>query len=755
MKLRRFTLGFVIVPLVAGLAIAQNPDSGLAAGNRQPMVIVPMARTTEFPTRAWTGDPAEASFQGPFADALKNLLAAGFPDPAGLPYRKISIVVGDSLGNCEVRETEGWLLPLTADGIAYAIAWNGLVYPVVRSSGDADFEKTVETFMARGPAQAPAMPWEATDVMPDQATLCHGLYLTRFGKTEAATALLERMPNPSKSTTAILANDWLRNLHSRAVCAYLRGDARMALASLAELERVKPALSKPAPKASAATDTKGTAKANTKASTKAKAKGQAKATTKAKVVEAAEVDPPVALSGINFPNLKSECERMIRENKTGPFDARGFLATNPDVPALIDALDRLVWPGEYSMPPTMFADNPLVQALAAKGDEAVGPLLDCLANDPRPTRTIHYWLAPDSRDLRGRGMLGAHQAALAALGTMLVTDVGSMDTGTAKARGATARILRAEWEKYGKATGAERAYQILNDDLAKRTEWLHAAGSLASGEILRDKSSPTVSDLLEKRIADCGKKNARESDADAIRSRFLVYLLAWDPARGRAAIARQVDDWIARESWKTSVFALKYFVEATAADSPDALRLFEKMAWALGPGEDQDLNVGSSVTWMLVNHGASPELKHSRAGLFTDPQSAWCLAKMSRSDLETLLRSWREEGVTTQEPFRTALENLLVEQSECASILIDPKQPGSWRLKESGKPVTDHRFPKGLESIPAPGETIAVRRADVAASILGENSPAHPGAHPAMEYWWPQEARDARIAEVLKKLKES
>jgi len=751
MKFRLLALGFAFLPVAGGLAFAEDPAVEAGA-----MVIVPMARAAEFPTRAWTGNVAELSFQGPFADALKSLLIAGFPDPAGSPYRKISIVVGDPLGGREVRETEGWVLPAGDDGVSHAIAWNGLVYPVVRSSGDADFEKTVAEFMGRDSVPvAPMTAGEAMDVMPDQAVLAHGLYLTRFGKDDAAGALLNRLVNASRSSAALLANDWLRNLHERAVCAYVRGDARMALASIREMERVKPALSKPVtvpPKAKAAAVPK----------TNTKTKGKAKTAPKPKEDQEAAI--PVAIVSPDVSLLKSECERVIREGKSGPFDVRGFLAAEPDVPALIGALDRIALAGGGKEARIDFMDSPVVQALVEKGDEAAGPLLECLANDPRLTRSVNFWRDPRIGSPQPYTLNGVQEAVTDALGRILVVDVSGLDTTSAKGRAMAARMLRADWEKYGRATGAERAHRILKDDTATRMEWTFAAGALFPedrfttggpfpGDVLRDKSEPPVSNLLEKRIADCGKKGDKESDAEAIRCRLLTYLLWWDPERGRAAIARQVDEWIAKESWKTSLLVLKDFIEATAGDSPDSLRLFEKMVWTLGPGEDQDLYPGESVTRTLARHGDSPELARSREGLWSDPQSPWCLAKMGRADLESLLREWQRQGVTRKEPFRGALAGLLTDQGECAAIMIDPKAPKLWQMRDGGKASFSRPVPEDGNFRLTAGEAISVRRADVAAKALSSPDGGKDArVIPTMEYWWPQEARDARNAEVVVEL---
>ncbi len=759
MKLRLLALGFVFLPMAGGIAFGQDAALDAVKKGAEAVVIVPMARSTEFPTHAYPGNAADLSFEGPFAGALKSLLESGIPDPGGLPYQKISIVVGDSLGGREVKETEGWVLPATGDGVSYAIAWNGLIYPLVRPPANADFEKTVAAFLVNEPVPGGSPSGEAAEVMPDQAIFFHGLYLTRFGKTDAATAVLKRLDRLWRTSAPVLANEWLRSLHNRAVCAYLRGDARMALASLYELERMKPFLSKPA------TVSKAKAPVKAKAITKTKKKAKALAKTPADEEDEAD-ETPVAVTTSDFSALKAECERMIREGKTGPFDTRTFLGTHPGVPALVDALDRVTLPRNGSRPEIFFTSSPLVWALVEKGDEAVEPLLDCLANDRRLTRTVNPWQSALSRGPQGHTLLGVHMVALAALGQILDMEVDILNAGSDKARATAAQTLRARWMKYGRATGMERAYRVLNDDTASTSAYIRAAGTLfpadpfaregkketaapLPGEVLRDRSTPSVSDLLEKRILE-GSKNY---DREIFRCQMLIYLLGWDPSRGRAGIARQVDDWIARESWKSSVFLLKQFIDITAADSADSLRLFEKMAWGLGPDQYQDLYTGETVTRMLAIHGDSPGLKRSRDGLWTDPQSPWCLAKLGRADLESLLREWRKQGVTGTEPFKAALAGLLTNQVECASINLDPRRLTDWQMKDGGKVSFSRPVPNDPDFALKPGEIIFVRRADVAAKVLSEADAGQEGhGLPPMEYWWPMEAREARIAGVTKEL---
>lgn len=97
----------ILVACLTGL-----PLVAIAKQSKEPAFVpAPMTEVDVIPGRPWDGKGA-AEFRGPFADALKSLLAAGLPDPTGLPYRKLSIPTGNCYtGDDGVQETEAWLLP--------------------------------------------------------------------------------------------------------------------------------------------------------------------------------------------------------------------------------------------------------------------------------------------------------------------------------------------------------------------------------------------------------------------------------------------------------------------------------------------------------------------------------------------------------------------------------------------------------------------------------------------------------------------
>ncbi len=102
-----------------------------------------------------------------------------------------------------------------------------------------------------------------------------------------------------------------------------------------------------------------------------------------------------------------------------------------------------------------------VTALIEEGDDAVEPLLKCLEDDTRLTRSVHFW-----RDFAAyRSLLRVHEAAYVALSGILQTSFfGVASTGDdlsgrgMEGRRATAAAVRAYWKKFKGVRPGGNAY---------------------------------------------------------------------------------------------------------------------------------------------------------------------------------------------------------------------------------------------------------------------------------------------------------
>jgi hypothetical protein len=76
--------------------------------------------------------------------AARKLFDRGMADPRGCQYREIHIVIGDVWGQVRLIKSRGWVMPAgKEDRQQFAVAWNGLVYPVVSAGEPADYKADI------------------------------------------------------------------------------------------------------------------------------------------------------------------------------------------------------------------------------------------------------------------------------------------------------------------------------------------------------------------------------------------------------------------------------------------------------------------------------------------------------------------------------------------------------------------------------------------------------------------------------------
>ncbi|SDU22368.1 hypothetical protein SAMN05444156_2702 [Verrucomicrobium sp. GAS474] len=218
------------------------------------------------------------------------------------------------------------------------------------------------------------------------------------------------------------------------------------------------------------------------------------------------------------------------------------------------------------------ADDPIVQALIGEGEDAVGPLLDCLEFDTRMTRSVRF-----GRDFfRGRTVVSVSEVAYVALASILNADffrTGAINDGLTQhedeGRKAMASQIRAYWNAYGNEPIPQRWYRIVGNEHASEALWLEAMRRIVEpmnvrvrsmgattftsvppadghpttemkGEALRELKDPSVSDLLVRRLKGEEARLRTVQEANAWRDAFQKVLFVgtalaqWD-GRGRKA----------------------------------------------------------------------------------------------------------------------------------------------------------------------------------------------------------------------------
>jgi hypothetical protein len=176
--------------------------------------------------------------------AAATLFEQGLADPRGLEYREIEIAVGNPRdGGGYPLKTHGWILPNDGKDGRFAVAWNGLVYPVTSVGHSVNLRDDWEAIskvkdrnsmrVRRSVSEARAIHFGAFE--PLKVVL-----LLRLGETELARRLWKLASQDEKDPYFALAADWTWNTFERAAAAHMRGDDRLALADARMLAKIQP-----------------------------------------------------------------------------------------------------------------------------------------------------------------------------------------------------------------------------------------------------------------------------------------------------------------------------------------------------------------------------------------------------------------------------------------------------------------------------------------------------------------------------------
>lgn len=680
--------------------------------------------------------------------AAATLFEQGLADPRGLEYRDIEIAVGNPWdGGGYPFKTHGWILPEDGKDGQFAVAWNGLVYPLLRVGDAADLHKDWApdaTLQNRG--------WlfngtsESVAASPAFPTALKMALLLRLG--EAAT--VNRISKFAKSENADpyldLANDWAWNAFERAVCAHERGDDRLALADARMLAKIGPLIE-----------------------VEAKRRGF-----KPDSDESDSRFPNRKLPYLPFltqlPALLSDSERRVASRKTPPLPKN-------DIAALIDDLqnvDARQWgqPGGVSL-----AGDARVQALVKRGGEAVEPLLDALENDARLTRSVSF-----GRDFfRSRQLISVSEAAYAALADLLRVSFKTYgENGESFSKKELATQIRAYWAKMGALSPAERFYTTLKDDKAGADQWLQAAANLVQpddveshgawttipnrqrgqkihlrGESLRDGRTPSVSQLLARRSDDIAALRTGSTQDHFLyvsAGKMALYLADWDKTAAIPTLKKRLarawnigakpNDILAFNGSAVENFGTIIAQMTLArARSGDATAYDEYAAWI----RKADLKTvsfgGQELQKPLIQGAARPSIARAIDYLFNDPKSPWSNVLAERNGF-WLLDFWATPLPDTA-GFRKQALRALANKNRAGAITFHPRK--EWNssteaqieLKGLGM---GFRGSNADRDTPPPGQKRAFRVCDTYAYFYSQYRNG-----PKFQLFWPQKKRDAGV----------
>jgi hypothetical protein len=454
-------------------------------------------------------------------------------DPRGCDYREIEVGTGEAWrGDGGVVKTRGWVVP--GGGVQqFAVCWNGLVYPAVTVGERADWRAD-----AHAAAQRAGRQWR--NALPEAYTVSHeacfplkACLLLRLGEPGLAEELWAALQqakerefsppsehasstNPSHAAQTKLdeadpyldwASDWAWGLFDRAVCAHMRGDDGLALASARLLTTARPKLE-----------------------TEAARRGFKR--------------PPSYNSGWNenyqdyltflgpLPALLADQERRALKGPPAPplVEVAGLTNQTARIIALIGALDEVAV-RQFSQPGGLggYESDPIAKGLLKEGPAAIEPLLQCLetACGSRLTRSVSF-----GRDFhRGRSLHSVTEPAVEVLVKLMNASYDAIGIPRGLYPGTSNTVLvarlRGYWKEFGALPPTERWYRKLADDKAGAGAWTDALGNIVravkpdggtneaklAGETLRAKKAPSVTELLVRRAA---------TMADAVPSQVVV-----------------------------------------------------------------------------------------------------------------------------------------------------------------------------------------------------------------------------------------
>lgn len=694
--------------------------------------------------------------------ATADLCSQGLADPRGCEYRRMRIKVGNVWGGEGTAiETAGWALPPAGPEAEprFAIAWNGLVYPLEGLDAPADLDADVRSMVLDLPAgRRTSLGWDRTHATaePHSATVATPLpiracLLLRLGRPDLAEVFWEKglrltLPRAAGAPALdlnsygvsylSLARDLAWYHFDRAIGAHMRGDDATALSDVRFLDRFARSVD-----------------------LRAEEMGFPPP-------DRARVGPGQIDFLAQLPEFLDDQERRAQER------ARPEPPPAGRIEALIRNLDQVA-ARQWSQPGGVtLGESPIVQELVAQGEGAVAALIRDFRAERRLTRSVGF-----GRDFhRHRHIYRADQAAYAALtGILKKSDFTQPSPdGQAPSRQLVADRIEAYWWANRGTPVVERWYATLADDDAGESAWLEAAGHITrpenvkllpgsgpfvttvttepkpgerpkrGGEALRDAREPSVAALMARRA----ESMAQKPGSTASR-RMAEMLAAWDPAAGLATfrdlmrLARERFDRLGqgRDSEAHQLAVAIAGLAQSRVEIGDDGALAEYAAWIKTTSPERLGGEALKALEPFHRWPADPALAEAAAWLFGDPESPWVplIGRQGSRPVSGMLQLPTSPllGVPA---FRAALLKDLQDRTPIGKARMDD---GMVRIElEPGH--SQGRSPrKTAEDAPAPLPEATLRRCDLIAWQLAALDDA-----PEFNPCWDEARREAAFAAV-------
>jgi hypothetical protein len=723
---------------------------------------------------AWT--PPDSNLTKALIDAATILFHLGLADPRGCEYRSIR------LDRRQDKSIHGWLLPPEKAGAQrFAVCWNGLVYPISSVAEKADVKADVIAAIKAGEESDESdlllrflSPRYATDeslvlshetVVPLKAAL-----LLRLGEGELASRvwfewcrkLGERDPEYRNNPFVTLAESWTWCAFDRALQAHMRGDDPLALAAARDLVSMQTEVHEAAVTLGVQRYTKERVRERLN-----------KDGSREFQSFQGDVERPVYLNAPSALTLLLADQMRRARNRQQPRALSDEHDKKARIRALVADLENVaVLQNSNPGYPNLSATS-VVQKLIKEGDDAVEPLLDVLEHDDRLTRSVSYW-----RDFsKGRNIIGVHEPAYVALcGILRTHSFDSVGAENSSPRNRTAAAVRGYWTRFKGMPPEWRRFTILADDKASPNQWLEAASAIAEpetevdgkrvggkarmrGESLWAKQSPTVSELIARRVAQMTKLDpAANVSLDQI-TKLALCLARWNPEGARPTLKWLVIHAQAQCAAETSAGGDPFLHSFFSGYGPgrslatltiaqvrcgDAKSLEEYSAWMRTMSITE---LASSIPmifepmWTYPRHPAITELGE---WLFNDARSPWpfLLRSANRANL-AIVRS----PLLGVRAFRKQIQSLLRNKSKLGTITVSApvvvppgrRFPGAMNghfSMEISKRTQTGDFDES-DPLAIPGVPLTLRICDYVGWELSDVA-----GLPEFQPYWPEKNRD-------------
>ncbi len=666
-----------------------------------------------------TNIPAE--YTDSFAAAFEHILA----DPRNCEYMEVEVPAGDdAFGGFYRLKTHGWLLPRDDEhSQPFAILWNGLIYPVISIGSTASVDYDVRRLIASHTLQDDIIAIPKQERMRlfeifvsnsyHHGTIC--ALLLHLGKTTLAEELYHSVKQQnSHSITSDLSEIAIWSLFSRALAAHMYGDDKLALSYAEQYE-------------------------------------------------------PLIQDDLEFAETASQllAEQRRRSRKPSAKNAMDALILD------LENVDERQWgqPGGVAL-----GNSKRIQALIAIGDAAVEPLLECLENDTRLTRSVSF----PRNFIPYRTIITVREAALAALSGILQHSF-YVDDSHDKSNSELAQQIREHYHKYKNMSFEEKWYRVLQDkdepiairlqvaeNICRKSNIKKIPGATAwpmftidtndlsptlTGEALRSKKNPSISELLYQHTVEFLPDESANASTWAIYNAQKMALLCaeWDLPSSLPAL-QKVSNAIYKELPNYDNISMEYLqllapltIRQVQAGDTAALQPYceilstnrehlSEIAWELYlqplyTFPDDAIVIATAEALFNTHNKRFNNIYIAKSDLFAEFMRLAPYRKHVLSGLRDKTEIIKLQ--TTIADNNVRFESEFLDGSSVASSMAN-----------SSDVTSDPRFP-GDQSIQI------LRTCDVYAKGL---SMLKEGGYPAFQNYWSKEDRDQVIEEITAKL---